>query len=161
MSWLLWIVLLWTLGAYIFSNWFFFFSGVYWKSLTILFGPLSVWSKRRWPGDGCPTVLRKQTLVKRQPTSILWPTLGGIYTQWGITQSDKEWNKVICCKMDGPRDCHTKWSKSDKYHILSPILMLLNCGVGEDSWESLGLQGDPTSPFWGRSALGFLWKEWC
>ena len=37
-------------------------------------------------------------------------------------------------------------------------LMLLNCGVGEDSWESLGLQGDPTSPFWRRSALGFLWK---
>ena len=25
-------------------------------------------------------------------------------------------------------------------------LMLLNCGVGEDSWESLGLQEDPTSP---------------
>ena len=27
--------------------------------------------------------------------------------------------------------------------------------------KSLGLQGDPTSPFWRRSALGFLWKEWC
>ena len=28
---------------------------------------------------------------------------------------------------------------------LSPKeLVLLNCGVGEDSWESLGLQGDPT-----------------
>ena len=40
-------------------------------------------------------------------------------------------------------------------------LILLNCGVGQDSWESLGLQGDPTSPFWRRSALGFLWKEWC
>ena len=39
--------------------------------------------------------------------------------------------------------------------------MLLNCGVGGDSWESLGLQGDPTSPFWRRSALGFLWREWC
>ena len=26
-------------------------------------------------------------------------------------------------------------------------LMVLNCGVGEDSSESLGLQGDPTSPF--------------
>ena len=25
-------------------------------------------------------------------------------------------------------------------------LILLHCGVGEDSWESLGLQGDPTSP---------------
>ena len=23
---------------------------------------------------------------------------------------------------------------------------VLNCGVGEDSWESLGVQGDPTSP---------------
>jgi len=39
--------------------------------------------------------------------------------------------------------------------------MLLNFGVGEDSWESLGLQGDPTSPFWRRSALGVLWREWC
>ena len=39
--------------------------------------------------------------------------------------------------------------------------MVLNCGVGEDSWESVGLQGDPASPFWRRSALGFLWKEWC
>ena len=33
------------------------------------------------------------------------------------------------------------------------------------SWRRLvrvlGLQGDPTSPFWRRSALGFLWKEWC
>ena len=39
--------------------------------------------------------------------------------------------------------------------------MLLNCSVGEDSWESLGLQGDPTSPFWRRSALGVHWKDWC
>ena len=39
--------------------------------------------------------------------------------------------------------------------------MLLNCGVGEDSWECLGLQGDPTSPFWRRSVLEFLWKDWC
>ena len=33
--------------------------------------------------------------------------------------------------------------------------------VLEKTWESLGLQGDPTSPLWRRSALGFLWKEWC
>ena len=32
--------------------------------------------------------------------------------------------------------------------------MLLNCDVGEDSWESLGLQGDP---FWRRLALCVLW----
>ena len=30
--------------------------------------------------------------------------------------------------------------------LSSEELMLLNCGVGEYSWESLGLQGDPTSP---------------
>ena len=38
-------------------------------------------------------------------------------------------------------------------------LMLLNCGAGKDSWGSLRLQGDPTSPFWRRSALGFLWND--
>ena len=38
-------------------------------------------------------------------------------------------------------------------------LMLLNCGVGEDAWESLGLQGDPTSPFWRRSALDFFGRN--
>ena len=40
-------------------------------------------------------------------------------------------------------------------------LIFLNCGAGGDSWESLGLQGGPTSPFWRRSALGFLRKDWC
>ena len=33
-------------------------------------------------------------------------------------------------------------------------LMLLNCGVGEDAWEFLELQGDPTSPSWRRSVFG-------
>ena len=40
-------------------------------------------------------------------------------------------------------------------------LMHLNCGVGEDSWESLGLQGDPTSPSWRKSVLNIHWKYWC
>ena len=39
--------------------------------------------------------------------------------------------------------------------------MLLNCGVREDTWESLGLQGDPTSPSWRRSVLGVHWNDWC
>ena len=33
--------------------------------------------------------------------------------------------------------------------------------IGEDSWESLGLQGDPTSPSHRRSVLGVHWKDWC
>ena len=36
--------------------------------------------------------------------------------------------------------------------------MLLNCGVAEDSRESLGLQGDPTSPSERKSVLGDHWK---
>ena len=39
--------------------------------------------------------------------------------------------------------------------------MLLNCGVGKDSWESLGLQGDPTSPSERKSVLNVRWKDWC
>ena len=39
-------------------------------------------------------------------------------------------------------------------------LMFLNCGIGGDSWVP-ELQGDGTSPFWRRSALGVLWREWC
>ena len=40
-------------------------------------------------------------------------------------------------------------------------LMLLNCGVGEDSWESLGLQGDQTSQSERKSVLNIHWKDWC
>ena len=39
--------------------------------------------------------------------------------------------------------------------------MLLNCGVGEDFWESLGLQGDPTSPSYRKLVLNIHWKDWC
>ena len=39
--------------------------------------------------------------------------------------------------------------------------MLLNCGVGEDSWESLALQGDQTSQSQRKSILNIHWKDWC
>ena len=35
--------------------------------------------------------------------------------------------------------------------------MLLNCGVGEDSWESLGLRRDPTSLSSRKSVLKIRW----
>ena len=49
-------------------------------------------------------------------------------------------------------DCEESWA---------PELMFLSCGVGEDSWESLGLQEDPTSPSWRKSVLGVHWQDWC
>ena len=37
------------------------------------------------------------------------------------------------------------WELDDKKRLSTEELMPSNCGVGEDSWEPLGLQGDPTS----------------
>ena len=36
------------------------------------------------------------------------------------------------------------WELEDKKKLSAEELMLLHCGVGEDSWESLGMQGDQT-----------------
>ena len=38
----------------------------------------------------------------------------------------KEWNNFICSDMNGPRDHHMKWNKSDKdnHHMI-----LLTCGI--------------------------------
>ena len=31
----------------------------------------------------------------------------------------KEWSNAICSNMDGHRDCHTEWSKSDRERQIS------------------------------------------
>ena len=43
-----------------------------------------------------------------------------VYIHNGIFLSHKkEWNNAICSNMDGPRDCHTEWSKSDSERQIS------------------------------------------
>ena len=38
-----------------------------------------------------------------------------VYTHNGVLLNHKkEWNNAICSNMDGPRDYHTKWSKSER-----------------------------------------------
>ena len=39
--------------------------------------------------------------------------------------------------------------------------MLLNCGAGGNSWESLGLQEDQRSQSWRKSVLNIHWRDWC
>ena len=51
------------------------------------------------------------------------------------------------------------WSIKKAEH--QRIGALLNCGAGEDSWESLGLQGDQTSQYYRKSTLNSHWKDWC
>ena len=46
---------------------------------------------------------------------------------------------VFLVVMYGCGNCTIKKAEAEE-------LMLLNCGAGEDSGESLGLQGHPTSP---------------
>ena len=46
----------------------------------------------------------------------------------------KEWDNAIYSNMDGPRDYHTKWSKSDKdtYHLIS-----LTCRIERNDTNEL------------------------
>ena len=44
-------------------------------------------------------------------------------------------------------------------NMSSEELMLLSCGVGEDSCESLGLKEDPNSPSLRKSVLNIHWKD--
>ena len=37
-----------------------------------------------------------------------------IYTMEFYWPIKKEWNNAVCSNMEGPRDYHTKWSKSDR-----------------------------------------------
>ena len=56
---------------------------------------------KTWKQPKCP--LRDEWIKK------MWY----IYIQWNISHQ-KEWNNAICSNMDGPRDYHTKGSKSER-----------------------------------------------
>ena len=51
-----------------------------------------------------------------------------VYIHNGILLSHKnDWNNAICNNMDGPRDYHTKWSKSEKERqIVYDIIYMWN-----------------------------------
>ena len=55
-------------------------------------------------------------------------------------------NKGLSCQGYDFSSSHVWMWELDHNESWAKELMLLNRGVGEDSWESLGLQGDPTSP---------------
>ena len=53
------------------------------------------------------------------------------------------------------------WELDHKEGWMLKNWCFLNCGVWEDSWESLGLQADQTNLSWGKSVLNSHWKDWC
>ena len=62
--------------------------------------------------------------------------------------------------------CESWTVKKAKVTVSAEELMLLNCGVGKDSWECLGIQGEQMSQSWGNQSWIFyiqswIWKGWC
>ena len=76
---------------------------------------------------------------KWQPTPVFLP---------GESQG---WGSLVGCRLWGRTD-------SDTTEATQQQQQQWYCGSGEDSWESLGLQGNPTSPPYRRSVLGVHWK---
>ena len=67
----------------------------------------------------------------------------------GILLNHKnEWNNAIWSNMDGPRDYHIKWSKSekDKYHIISFI-----SGIEKKIQVTLYIKQKQTHRHWNQS----------
>ena len=120
------------------------------------------------------------------PTPVLlpgksygWRSLVGC-SPWGHEESDTtEWlpfhfslscigegngNPLQCSCLENPRDGGAWWaavygvtqSRTLLKWLSSKELVLLNCGFGEDSWESFGLQGDQTSQSHGNQSWIFI-----
>ena len=59
-----------------------------------------------------------------------------------------------------------QWSCTDvrvgpQRRLSAEELMLLNCGAGEDSWETLGQQRNQTCQSLRKPTLNIYWKDWC
>ena len=115
----------------------------------------------------CMKVKSKSEVTQSCPTlsdpmdcSLLGSSVHGIFQarvlEWvAIAFSDKKGrNNVICSNMDGPRNCHTEWSKSDressvelgcKSRTYSHDFKEAGGSVGRDEWkarvECIGMVG--------------------
>ena len=89
-----------------------------------------------------------------------------IYTVEYYSAIKKEWNNAIYSNMDGPRDYHTKWSKSERERQVSyDITYMWNLKKGY-KWTYLQNRNRPTDienklmvtkgERWGRDKLGVL-----
>ena len=98
-------------------------------------------SKITADGD-CSHEIKRHLFLEKK----VMPNLGSILKSRNITLSTKVHlvkAMVFPVVMHG---CKSWTVKKAEYRKIDA----LNYGVGEDSWESLGLQGDPTSPSWRR-----------
>ena len=110
--------------------------------------------------QSCPTLC--DPIDGSPPGSPIPRILQARLLEWVAISSSNAWKwKVKVKSLSRVRLLATPWTAAhqvppsmgfsrQEYWSGLPLLstkelMLLNCGVGEDSWESLGLQGDPVS----------------
>ena len=77
------------------------------KAYTSMFMEALFTAAKTWKQPKCPST---DEWIKK-----MWYT----YTMKYYSVTNKEWNNVICNNLDGPRDYHTKWSKSDRERQIS------------------------------------------
>ena len=67
--------------------------------------------------------------------------------------------KVCIMKAMVSQQSGTDVKAGSQRRLSTKELMHLNCGIGEDSWKPLGLQGDQISQSKRKSTLNIHWKD--
>ena len=80
-----------------------------------------------YPNVHSSTIYNSQDIEENQMPIHRWMDKEDVvYIHHGILLSHKKgWNDAICSNMDAPRDCHTKWNKSEK----DKYMISLICGI--------------------------------
>ena len=86
------------------------------------------------------TLPTKVCLIK----AMVFPVIMYGCESWTIKNA-VQFSLSVVSNSCGPMNCSMPGLPVHQRKLSAKQLMLLNCGVGEDSWESLELQGDQTS----------------
>ena len=109
-------------------------------------------------GGDCSHEIKRRLLLGRK----VMTKLDSILKSRDITLTTSNFNKGPSNQGCGFSSGHVwMWELDYKGKLTSEELMLLNNVVGEDSWESLGLQGHQISQSSRKSVLNIHWKDRC
>ena len=61
----------------------------------------------------------RMAIIKMSTNNKYWRGYGEKGVMWILLSHEKEQNNAICSNVDGPRDYHTKWNKSDRERQIS------------------------------------------
>ena len=110
---------------------------------------------------GSPKLLQMVTAAMKLKDTCFWKKSYDQSRQNIKKQRHYFANKDLSSQSYGFSSSHVWMWELDVRRLNAEKLMLLNCGAGEDSSESLGLQGDPSCLSYRKSILNIHWKDWC